>query len=195
MARPMPDKATLKLEYRVADGEVRRRAEVFGWPNALRTERQYWIRLYDSRADGPTAIDVYGRNGAFIARTRFLRPAAERFFAFAPALAANLTRSLSRDADSANYARLSDFITVAFETEMFFEGDIHIGTHFGTIWPRFEVLVGAEQRRLLYFDRPDHSRPSHSLYLDQALARVASELETRFGAAIADLLTGLPVFP
>ena len=186
----MPDKATMILEYRIAGWrrEVRRRAEVFGWPNALRTERQYWIRLYDSCADGPTAIDRYGQNGAFIARTRFLKPAIERFFAFAPALAARLGRGLA----STDRTTLE----VRFETEMLFSGDIHTGTHFETHNPRFIISLG-EKGELARFDaaHPPDAKRAGSRIVPGSIDGLLMALEAAFGESIADLLTSLPCFP
>jgi hypothetical protein len=181
----MPDKATLALEYRVFDGEVRRRAEVFGWPNALRHERQYWIRLYDARDDGPTAIDTYGQNGAFIARTRFLRPAAERFFVLAPALAARLGAGLSVP-DRA-------VLEVCFETEMLFVGDVHSGTHFEAQNPRF--TIGSWRGTLVRFDAAHLPGAGGAAGRTGPLADLAASLEASFGEAITDLLTGLPALP
>jgi hypothetical protein len=182
----MPDKAVLILEYRVIDGEVCRRAEVFGLTNAVRQQRQCWMRLYDAKDEGPTEADSYGQNNAAIARARFLVPAIERFFAFAPALVARTLTALPLTSAS-----------VYFETGILFEGDIFGGTRFLTDAPCFRLKLGDGRDDLLYFD-PEHlpngpwAQAAVEVVPNSSLLKAT--LEAVFGEAIFDLLTALPCF-
>ena len=115
---------------------------------------------------------------------RFLAPAIERFFAFAPALVARTAAGLYFTA-----------VSVCFETRILFEGDIFTGTHFSTVTPCFRLKLGGGNGDLLYFDTehlPNVPWAQAAIEVVPDSSVLKATLEATFGEAISDLLTALP---
>jgi hypothetical protein len=201
----MTDKAILTLEYWVAGDELTWRGTVVAEPNPLDPEPQAWVREFAAAEDGSVSVSPYRESAAFAAKARFFEPGAERFFEFAPRLAADPALG-SKQIKALGYK----YLLVRFTAGLEFEGNSS-GTRFWVGRQHFEVILtnaepGSNPDRfitgetglyLFVYNRPDKDSEIASCPANRSippLYKIAAELIARFDEPIRELLGALPCF-
>ena len=202
----MPNTATMKLLYRVlSSGTIDREATVEGWPNAIRSEFGLWADLFKVRSKS-VQTDTYGEAAAFVARTRFLAPAAAEFFVLAPTMT-GITKQVVGKAGFPEQA-----VSISLEAVIDFVGDFNSGVVSDLRWIELTLDVWSSQypdvRTLASYVRGDKPIPAspaaparpHQIYGSgwrwantQALdEQIAQTIESGFGTEVRALLASLP---
>jgi hypothetical protein len=202
----MTDKATLTLEYWVAGDELTQRGTILSEPNPLDPEPQAWVREFAAADDGPVSVSPYRESAAFAARTRFFEPGAERFFEFAPRIAADPAAS-SEQIKALGHKHL----LIRFTARLEFEGDYGMGTRFWVGRQHFEVILtnaeissdpdrfitGNQGMYLFAYDRPHKDAKITSFpakWMTTPLYEIGIDMIARFDAPIRELMSALPCF-